>query len=548
MLSFSKTFTQRVIRSGQSLWVQDAQSDQELSQQASVMALDLRTIICVPLKRDQEIIGLVYLDRQAITQTFSQQDLDLVESMATFATISLINARLHAQIQERNDHLQMLNELSRAISTTLDFQELLQMVLAFCLRITQAEIGYIFIARTVGQEPAGFADLECQASQDRQGRPLEEVQVSVSSIQKVLSDKQALCVVDMQNDAQLAAQKSVMALELKSVMCVPIYGKEEQILGLVYVSSQAVSYTFTHRDLALMESIIRQVGLDIEHRHLVELRKKQELLDQELALARNIQSSMLPDYVPDIPSLDIIGFSQPAAAVGGDYYDYFKISDHEFGLAIGDVNGHGISAGLLMSMAKSCLFVQGKIDPSVLAVMSALNGMIYGGTKERLFMTFVYSIFDLEKHTVTLSSAGHPLPYHYAARLGGLQPVQVKPTYPLGVRDKARFNEVTVQLEPDDVLVYYTDGINEAHSLEGEEFGFDRLEALIVQHSGRTASEIQAALLEAYRDWVGDQEPEDDLTLVVVKARRVHTEPTPDSSKSESSKKLKTGFLTLINR
>src|SRR5690606_29253260 len=134
---------------------------------------------------------------------------------------------------------------------------------------------------------------------------------------------------------------------------------------------------------------------------------------QELALARNIQSSMLPDYIPDIPSLDIIGFSQSADAVGGDYYDYFKISDHELGLAIGDVNGHGVSASLLMSMAKSCLFVQGKIDPAVIPMMTALNSMIFGGIKERLFMTFVYSIFDLRQHTVTLSSAGHHLPYHY---------------------------------------------------------------------------------------------------------------------------------------
>ncbi|HEY9843594.1 MAG TPA: SpoIIE family protein phosphatase, partial [Candidatus Obscuribacterales bacterium] len=489
LLKFSNSFTQKALASGQSIWIADAQADQELSQQASIMALDLRTIICVPLKREQEVIGLIYLDRQAISESFSQQDLELVESMGTFATISLVNARLHAQIQERNEHLQMLNDISRAISTTLVFEELLNKVLEFCLKLTQAEIGYIFISKDINAEPANFEALECQASQDQQGRPLEELQVSRSIIAKVLASKQPVCLVDMNEDAQLAAQKSIMALELRALMCVPIYGRREQILGLVYVSSQAVSYTFTERDLALMESIIRQVGLDIENRHLMELRKKQELMDQELALARNIQSSMLPDYSPDIPSLDIVGFSQQAAAVGGDYYDYFKISDFEFGLAIGDVNGHGVSAGLLMSMAKSCLFVQGKIDPSVLAVMSALNSMIFGGTKERLFMTFVYSIFDLVNQTVTLSSAGHHLPYHYSARQKALKPVQVKPTYPLGVREKVRFNEVTLELNPDDILVYYTDGINEAHSPEGEEFGFERIEQLILKHHARGAAE-----------------------------------------------------------
>ncbi len=541
LLSFSQSFTRKVMEEGKSLWIHDAQSDQDLSQQASIMALDLRTLICVPLKREDNIIGLMYLDKQAVNSTFSPQDLELVESMATFATISLINARLHAEIQERNEHLQMLNELSRNISTTQDFSELLSMVLDFCLRITRADLGYIFISEDINIEPTQFEELSCEASMDKMGQPLTEVQVSRSSIQKVLNEKQALCVVDMQDEEQLAAQKSVMALELRSVMCVPIYGKEEQVLGVVYVSSQAVSYTFTPRDLELMESIIRQVGMDIENRSLMEIRKKQELLNQELSFARSIQSSMLPDYQPDIPSLDITGFSESAEAVGGDYYDYFKISDTEFGLAIGDVNGHGVSASLLMSMAKSCLFVQGKIDPGVLAMMSALNSMIFGGTKERLFMTFVYSIFDLVNHQVTLSSAGHHLPYHYKATEKKLAPVQVRPTYPLGVREKSRFNEVTVPLDPGDVLVYYTDGIVEAHTPEGEEFGFERLENLIVEHHHLSASELQAVLIQAYQDWIQGGDPEDDMTLVVVKARS-------NKKQAPEEKKLQTGFLTLINR
>ena len=546
LLSFSKSFTQKVIDTGQPLWIQDAQSDQEFARSASIMALDLRTIICVPLKREKQVIGLIYLDRQAINKTFAAQDLELVESMATFASISLINAKLHAQIQERNTHLQMLNDLSRKISTTVDFQELLHMVLNFCLQITQAEIGYIFIATDITVEPQSFGDLICQASIDRNNKPLEEIQVSQTSIVKVLENKQALCIVDMQDEAQLATQKSVMALDLKSLICVPIYGKEDQILGVVYVSSQAVTYTFTSKDKDILESIIRQVGMDIENRHLMDIRKKQELMNQELSLARNIQSSMLPDYIPDIPSLDIIGYSAPAEAVGGDYYDYFKISDFEFGLAIGDVNGHGISAALLMSMAKSCLFVQGKIDPSVLAVMTALNGMIFGGTKERLFMTFVYSIFNLLNNTVTLSSAGHHLPYHFSAKAASMVPVQVRPTYPLGVREQVRFNELTVQLEVNDVLVYYTDGIVEAHTPDGEEFGFERLEALILKNVHLDAASIQEVLIQAYEDWIQGDEPEDDMTLVVVKARSVLPEQNPLDQKTE--KKLKTGFLTLINR
>ena len=214
-------------------------------------------------------------------------------------------------------------------------------------------------------------------------------------------------------------------------------------------------------------------------------------------------------------------------------------------MAIGDVNGHGVSAGLLMSMAKSCLFVQGKVDPSVLAMMEALNGMIFGGTKERLFMTFIYSIFHLQNQTVTLSSAGHHLPYLYRAATGEMEPIQVKPTYPLGVREKVKFNEVTVQLAPHDILVYYTDGIIEAHNPDGEEFGFERLEELIIANRNLGSAGIQDVLIAAYEDWIAGQEPEDDMSMVVVKARPVEA---PGPAEPVKKQKLKTGFLTLINR
>lgn len=200
-----------------------------------------------------------------------------------------------------------------------------------------------------------------------------------------------------------------------------------------------------------------------------------------------------------------------------------------------------------MAMAKSCLFVQGKIDPSVLAVMTALNSMIFGGTKERLFMTFIYSIFDLENNRVTLSSAGHHLPYHYQASQQALNPVEVRPTYPLGVREKGRFNEVSIDLHTDDILVYYTDGIVEAHTPEGEEFGFERLEALIVEHAHLSATELKDALLQAYDDWVQGQAPEDDMTLVVVKVRPQEADK-PEDELPQQKKKLQTGYLTLINR
>lgn len=538
LLNFSRSFTEQVLKTRESLWVADAQADSRFASQASILAMDLRSILCVPLKMAKKIIGLIYMDRQAVTKIFTKEDLTLVESLAAFASIALINARLHNQAEEKNERLQMLNDLSKTISTTFSLDELLKMVLQFCLSITKAEIGYIFLGE----------DLKKACTLDNRGNSPDGVKVSRSVINNVKQNKSPLCSTDTSSDELLSKQASVMALDLKSIMCVPILAKDT-FVGLVYVSSNAVNKCFTNKDLELMIAIIGQVGLAIDNLQLLEVQKKQEKLQRELEIAQSVQASMLPDYDPDVLTLDVSGYSCPAANLGGDYYDYFKISDSQLGLAVGDVNGHGITASLLMAMAKSCLFVQGQIDPNVIPVMTALNSMVYSGTKTRLFMTFIYSIFDIFNTTVTFASAGHHLPYHYKKVLSKLQPINLAPVYPLGVREKVKFKELTINLDPEDILVYYTDGIIEAKNTEGEEFGFERLEELIVNNAYMPAKELKELIVETYKEWIKTRELEediDDVTIVVAKVKPVVTDVPKQENIKQS--KLKTGFLTLVGR
>ena len=308
-------------------------------------------------------------------------------------------------------------------------------------------------------------------------------------------------------------------------------------------------------DFEFLNTLMNQVALSIDNLQLLDVQKKQMKLEEELLMAQNVQASMLPDYDPDFMDLDVSGYSCPAAKIGGDYYDYFKISDAKFGLAVGDVNGHGVTASLLMAMAKSCLFVQGQIDSNVIPVMTALNKMVYGGTKERVFMTFIYSIFNIFENTVTISSAGHPMPYHYKKSSGKLESIPLKPVYPLGVRENLKLQEITVKIEPDDIFVYYTDGIIEAKNIHEEEFGFDRLESLIVSNAKLSAKKLKNLMLNKYREWIKGREMAediDDVTIVVVKINPSFIdsgdhEEIEENVKHESyTKKLKTGFLTPI--
>ncbi len=510
MLTFSKSFTEDVLKTGKPLWVADAQADSRFSTQRSVLALDLRTVICVPLKDNEKVIGLIYLDRQSVIKTFTEDDLNLVESIATFASIAIVNASLHQQANEKNEKLQMLNELSRTIANAFTREELLYKVLGFAIRITGGEIGYVL----TGDE------LKCEARLNKEGNREIDLKISSSIIKKVTETNKSVSVVDTMDDKSISTQASIIALDIRSVMCVPLISNKK-LLGVIYMSSRTLVKSFTQKDLSLLEDIVGQTAVAIENLNLLEVQRKQDQLKQELEIARNIQKSMMPSGEPQFEKLEISGYSCSATEVGGDYYDYIMLDEDRFAIAFGDVTGHGVSAGLLMAMAKSCMFVQCKVDPNVIPVMNALNSMILGGKSERRTrMGFLYSIYNMKDNTMTISSAGHPLPYYYKHEIKELEPITVIPAYQLGVKESTKFRESTIQLAPKDVLVYFTDGIVEARNTQGEEFGYDRMEDFIRGNSFLSSTELKEAILEEFYKWtVGVPEMEDDITLVVVKIK-----------------------------
>jgi len=243
---------------------------------------------------------------------------------------------------------------------------------------------------------------------------------------------------------------------------------------------------------------------------------EQQRYRQELEMGTKIQQSMLPQTPPVIEGLDIAFYLKPADEVGGDYYDLVPLESKRLAVAIGDVNGHGLGAALLMAMAKSAFHMQVGRDPDAATVITGLNEMVFSATAERRFMTFFYALIDLQERRIHYTNAGHHYPYQLQSRDGRL--VSLKPSaYPLGVRPNTQFPVREASIGPGDVLVFYTDGIIEAKNPQGDEFGFERLEELIWLHQRHTAAKIREAILASLRDFQAGQPQDDDVTLMVLK-------------------------------
>ena len=235
----------------------------------------------------------------------------------------------------------------------------------------------------------------------------------------------------------------------------------------------------------------------------------------ELETARNIQSSILPELPPQLGGVAIAHSYLPASEVGGDFYDVLALEDGRLAVAVGDVAGHGVSSGLVMSMARSALAVQVTFDPRVEAVFATLNRMVFQSARRRLLSTLCYAILDPAERQLLYASAGHVFPYRVSVD-GEVDPLHAE-SYPLGVRPQIEVRVRATRLEAGDSIFLYSDGLVEATVDGGDEpFGFERLEESLRRHAGKSPEQLRDAVLDDVQRFTHRQLHEDDLTVLVL--------------------------------
>lgn len=263
------------------------------------------------------------------------------------------------------------------------------------------------------------------------------------------------------------------------------------------------------------------MGASIEHLRHVEREKLR--LDEELQIARRIQRSLLPPSTPKIDGLCISDLCEPALEVGGDYYDFFQLGPRQLGVLVADVSGKGTSAALYMAELKGLVLALSRTHRSPRALLIELNDLLADHLDNRSFITMTYAVVDLDAGTLTMARAGHT-PLLFCSH--GESRVVIPDGMVLGLRlpgAARRFSEIikehTQAVGPGDVIVLYTDGITEAMNAEGDLFGDEALAEVVRTHCGLDSAGIRERVLRDVRAFVGEAEPHDDMTMVVVKVQ-----------------------------
>lgn len=411
------------------------------------------------------------------------------------------------QLKRAVEELSILNDLARAIGSSLDSQDIIRKIVDRSMRAVQAEQTVVTLVDRAANQTMRTLVRAMTSSAEHPHYHLNENLLGWMHLYK-----KPLCTNDPRQDERFRALKWDDSIH--SVLCAPLMVKSE-LIGVITSYNKKSSAGFTDEDQRLLAIIAGQSAQIIENARLYEEEKALTNMREQIRLAAQIQQDLLPKASPSIPSYDIAATSIAAQMVGGDYYDFIRVRDGLWGVCLGDVSGKGLPASLLMANLQATLRGQVALDSPVGDTVSRANRLLHESTDPEKFATLFTGLLDVAANELTYCNAGH----EYPILLRGSGDIERLATggMALGVVDVFPFQQDQTRLGVGDVLVLYSDGIPDAIDEQENPFGEERLTACVRKAAGESAPGIMHRVIDAVRAHEGKAERIDDLTVVVVK-------------------------------
>ncbi|HUJ23763.1 MAG TPA: SpoIIE family protein phosphatase [Bryobacteraceae bacterium] len=331
---------------------------------------------------------------------------------------------------------------------------------------------------------------------------------------KVLNTRVSVLVRDTQLEDAFRQRQSIVEQRVRTFMAAPLQTRD-RIIGLIYVDSPSLVRVFTKDDLDLLAVMANTAAIRIEHERLAEIEHQERIMARDLEQAAEIQQRFLPAEAPQVPGLDLAGHNAPCRTVGGDYYDFFPYPNGRVAMVLGDVSGKGMPASLLMMSLQARVQVLIEEPENLGDVMTRLNRLTATNCPSNRFITFFMALLDSKTGELVFSNAGHNPPL--LLRAGGKTEWLDAGGCPLGIMAMMKYEAVGNRLDPGDVLVIFSDGVTDAMNPQGDEFGEERLAAVVRQHHAESSPTILQAVKDAIDEWAAGSPLPDDLTLLVAR-------------------------------
>jgi len=463
-----------------------------------------RSLIAVPMARRDAVNGLIEAIRERV-EPFGEDDLEFLTAVGAELAVAVENARLISRLQEDVRTRELLLEAARAVGSSLDLEKVMGALFTTLGELVPYDaVGVYLLDRETGAladfqhrgYPAGAAGL----LSERPGKGISgwaaRHRTSVNA-GRVKDDLRYL-------EARPSTQSEV---------AVPII-RHGDVIGVITVESDEPD-AYTDRQVALLEIVAAHVAGAITNARLYQRDRERSRIDHEIELARQIQRAALPAVPLVVGGVEAAGVNVASNVVGGDYFDYFRASDRHVAIALADVSGHGLSASLLMSAVRSGVRLTADAETSPAELIGRLARLLYESTPSNQFVATVFGLLEIGSGELVVTNGGHVPPLRIGA--GGGHELLPSDGLVLGAFPDSTYREQRLQLQPGDILVFYTDGLTEMSNPEGEEFGCERLAAIVSRCRDQRLADIIAEVRRGAREFRGAAPREDDVTLMLVR-------------------------------
>ncbi len=419
--------------------------------------------------------------------------------------------------------LNLLLEATTLLHSRLPLEAVLGTMLDHAIAVTDADRGYLL-------EPQASGPLRVSLAHGRGGTRLSpsEAAPSQTALQQAIEKQESIITEDLaQAGGSLQAAESIIAQRLRAVVVIPLYAmsrastsdsaihdKRGYFLGVVYLDSRRPA-AFSKLDRRILDALGVEAASILDNARLVQRERERERMEQQLAIARDIQQALLPRGLRDFPHAGISGINLPCLTVGGDYFDIFPLGEGRTAFIIADVSGKGLGAALLTTMLQGALSgIRIGIEPA--QVFNHINHFLCEHEEVARYATMFLGILDRDGFFEFIN-AGHPSPF--LLRRGEINEPFTDGSYPVGLMPDAAYTVARLNLVPGDTLVLFSDGVTEAMDPDDNMYGGPRLREVLSDLHEASLDHLQKTVLASIEAFTRGAAQADDITLLLVRYR-----------------------------
>lgn len=497
--------------------------------------------LAVPLIRKNRVIGVIDIQSEQ-PNYFTQEHERLLALTASRIAGAIENARLYTRVARQAQTLQVLNEISKEITSILDPDELLQRVGQLIRRIIDYQMLSVWLVNERDQVMESRLAIRFRHKFEGKEKPAEgrrniwessppiphrlippasalgEMEAGIRAepvplrqglIGAALQEKRVINVGDVRKDSRYRTVNP----ETRSEMVVPLIYKG-RCIGVLDIEHTRSNF-FNEDHERSLTTLAGQVAIALENAQLYQrVAQQEQRLERDLAMAREVQLRLLPPKKPQHKRAEFAARFLPARTIGGDLYDFLQYEPHRTAVALGDVSGKAAPAALYAALVSGIMRTEAarKLPPA--RMLRALNDSLQERRLDSQYVTMLFALWNDEKLTLQIANAGSVQPLF--CRGDQIDTIRVE-GFPLGMFPSANWDELSLAMQPDDSVIFFSDGIVDAQNMDGEMYGSERLIACVRKHQHKTASKLAESILNEVGRFQGKRERFDDETVVVLR-------------------------------